>query len=310
MSNYFTVDGGTTNTRISLVCDYRITATKKINIGVGSGDTAYLKKAIRDAISELILQSGLTEKDIERILASGMISSEKGLCDLPHITVPAGQSELNSSMYETVIEDISAIPFVFIRGVKKIGQGLDDVDMMRGEETELMGIIGENDGKDRLYVLPGSHSKHISVDAKCRIVDFRTMLTGELLAAVIQHTILRYATDFSHSAVIETELINGFLYAREHGLNESLFKTRILKNCFGASEEQCFSFLLGCILCDEVEAIIRSKEETVVLGGQVNFRNAIALLLKEFSRKELVILSDRDVEYSTVLGAIRIYEHN
>ena len=37
--------------------------------------------------------------------------------------------------------EISDIPFVFMRGVKLEGQDIDDFDMMRGEETELMALI-------------------------------------------------------------------------------------------------------------------------------------------------------------------------
>ena len=37
--------------------------------------------------------------------------------------------------------EISDIPFVFMRGVKLEGQDIDDFDMMRSEETELMALI-------------------------------------------------------------------------------------------------------------------------------------------------------------------------
>lgn len=43
--------------------------------------------------------------------------------------------------------EISDIPFVFMRGVKFEGQDIDDFDMMRGEETELMCILEEKYGK-------------------------------------------------------------------------------------------------------------------------------------------------------------------
>ena len=64
-----------------------------------------------------------------------------GLVNLPHITVPAGIDELHNSMEKVVLSEISNIPFCFIRGVKTECSNLEDADMMRGEETEVMGIF-------------------------------------------------------------------------------------------------------------------------------------------------------------------------
>lgn len=83
--------------------------------------------------------NGLCETDIECILASGMITSEFGLCNLEHIKTPAGICELHNSMYKTYINEISELPFVFIRGVKTDAEVYENFDMMRGEETKLMG---------------------------------------------------------------------------------------------------------------------------------------------------------------------------
>lgn len=307
MAYYITVDGGTTNTRITLNHDRSIKQTVKLNIGAGSGDTEALKSAVASAIKNILNENSLHETDIVRILASGMITSEYGLCALPHISLPAGPKELHDSIFTTVISDISSIPFSFIRGVKKQSDDLNGSDVMRGEETELMGLLNQTD-EGCLYVLPGSHSKHISIDANGRIVDFKTMLSGELFAAVICHTILKHSADFEHNAVIEKQLENGFSYTAEYGINESLFKGRILKNTFGASHNECYSFLMGCILCDEIRSIIRSKEKTVVIGGQKQFRKALCLLLERFSDKNVICLSDNDVESSTSNGAVKIFE--
>ncbi len=307
MANYITIDGGTTNTRVSLICNNAILATKKMSIGVGKKDIVALKNAIKTAIAEILSENSLGEKEIKRILASGMITSEYGLCNLPHITAPAGIEELHNEMYETVIEDVSKFPFVFIRGVKTGCSDFERADMMRGEETELMGML-ETYREGCLYVLPGSHSKHISVDSNGCIVAWRTMMTGELFAAVMQNTILRDTTNFEHNEIHEADLLNGFFYTKNRGFNEALFKTRILKTMFNGTQDQCYSFLLGCVLCDEVESILQANEKVVVLGGQKQFRIALAILLKKVSDKKIVVLSDSEVECSTSSGAIQIFE--
>ncbi|MBQ8388647.1 MAG: 2-dehydro-3-deoxygalactonokinase [Clostridia bacterium] len=307
MASYITVDGGTTNTRLYLVCDGSVVAEEKLSVGARNGAEA-LKSAVKDGISRLLDGCGITENQVTAILASGMITSEYGLCNLPHITLPAGRRELREAMERVEFPEISALPWYFIRGVKSVGETLEETDVMRGEETELMGILDGDAASGALYVLPGSHSKHVSVDGEGRIVGFCTMLSGELFAAVMQNTILRDAADFEHNTVIEEKLYRGYEYCRDRGINEALFKTRILKNLFAASKEECYSYLLGCVLCHEVGAIIGRPEEAVIIGGQKQFRLALSSLLRRYGEKRVVTLSDEAVARSTALGAVKIFE--
>ncbi len=306
MKYYLTVDGGTTNTRIYLVCDRSVCAVKRLSVGARNGADA-LKAALRKGFSGLLSEHALGETDVVAILASGMITSEYGLCNLPHLCLPAGLCELHGAMHGMSFPEITSIPWYFIRGVRSVSAKLDAVDMMRGEETELMGIL-ETGESGVLYILPGSHSKHITVDGTGRITSFRTMMSGEFFAAVMQNTILRDAADFDHNVLVPEKLFFGYDYCRDHGVNESLFKTRILKNIFGATREECFSFLLGVVLCDEVRAILAAEENTVILGGQKQFREALAAILAKYSTKRIVSLSDDAVASSTALGAVRVFE--
>lgn len=150
MKIYITIDGGTTNTRVNLVKDRQIIDTRKIARGAKAGidDKNGLKVALKDAIRDLLDSNSIQEKEVIRILASGMITSEFGLYELPHLTAPAGIKELHDSMAEVSFPEISPIPFVFVRGIKVNSDNLCDFDMMRGEETELVGInyLQENSG--------------------------------------------------------------------------------------------------------------------------------------------------------------------
>lgn len=306
MANYITVDGGTTHTRLYLVCNLTVSDTVKLAVGARDGAEA-LTLELRHGIADLLAKNGLCEQDILRILASGMITSEQGLCNLPHITLPAGKRELHNSLYETVLPNISTIPWCFVRGVKSVGTSLADFDVMRGEETELMGLLSDCE-KETLFVLPGSHSKHIQVDEAGRITAFQTMMTGELLAALLEHTILKFSTSLSHSQTERASLVRGYEYCHAHGVNEAIFKARILRNLLNESAEGCYSFLLGAVLHDEINAILRKKAQRIVLAGQKQLREAMALLLRTLTDREIVCLDDVAVEFSTSRGAIRIFE--
>ena len=310
MRRYLTLDGGTTNTRIRLVEDGVIVDSVKIPKGARANmeEAGSLAAAVREAIDGLLSKNGLFPEDVYRILASGMVTSEFGLCALPHTVAPAGIRELHDTMHETVLSEISTIPFVFIRGVRLSGECLECADMMRGEETELVGIA---DGvANTLYVLPGSHSKLVLTDAEGRISDFSTMLTGEMIYALASSTILHDAVDLSLSELDEERLAEGCTYARSRGINEALFKVRILKNLFGASAVECYSFFLGVVLADEIGAIMKSDAARVVIGGREQIKRATnALLCRLGCDKEILLLDEETVERSTSLGMIRIFEY-
>ena len=311
MKRYITIDGGTTNTRVNLVEDGNITATKKISRGARAGidDRDGLKNELRSAISAILEEKKLSESDITRILASGMITSEFGLYELPHLEAPAGIKELHDSMAEVSFPEISSIPFVFIRGIRVVSDSLSESDMMRGEETELVGLMTLCNCKGGgVYVLPGSHSKIISIDGEGKICSFATMLTGEMIMALSQNTILKDAVDIGISDLRAPDLKGGYLLSKREGLNKILFKLRIMKNILKYSPDEVYSFFVGAVLADEIDYILSLDTDEIIIGGNQRLKNATATLLRGISEKSVTVISDIDVERSTAIGAITIYE--
>ncbi|MBO5912715.1 MAG: 2-dehydro-3-deoxygalactonokinase [Clostridia bacterium] len=308
MANYITVDGGTTNTRLSLVLDGKVVDTIKYNVGarVGIEDKSALKNAVKDGICTLLSRNGLKETDVKMIIASGMITSEFGLCNLPHLTAPIGIKELHNAMYETNFSDISPIPFTFIRGVKLQGKSLENADMMRGEETELFGL--SNDLSD-VYILPGSHSKIINITDK-QIANFKTELTGEMIYALSQDTILKSSVDLSVDEISHEYLLNGYHYCNEHGINEALFKVRVLGNLFSADKVQIYSFFMGIVLCNEINTVLKLQPQKITVGGKSEIKLATVMLLKALSQAEIIEVDGQTVDCSSSLGAVKIFEYN
>ena len=307
MADYIAIDGGTTNTRICLVRDRQVVDTLRLHVGAKNGivDKSLLTEGLKQGIGELLGKHALQEKDMKRILASGMITSEFGLVNLPHIPAPAGLTELHERMYETVLTHIASVPFVFIRGVKMDSTAWEDADMMRGEETELMGLADSEAG---VYILPGSHSKIIETDSRGRIARFKTMLTGEMISALSENTILKDAVDLREQTLQEEYLLKGFDYARQHGLNEALFKVRILKNLYGAGDSALYSFYMGCVLCDEIRYIQKRNAPRIILGGKTAIKNAMAVLLREYTQVPITVIPARLAEHASALGAVKIFE--
>jgi 2-dehydro-3-deoxygalactonokinase len=312
MKRYITIDGGTTNTRVRLVENENIVSVKKISRGAKAGidDRDGLKIELKNAISSILAENDLSESDITKILASGMITSEFGLYELPHLTAPAGIRELHENLAEVSFPEISKIPFVFVRGVKVVSDSLAEFDMMRGEETELIGLMALCGHKENaVYVLPGSHSKIVHIDEDGRIANFSTMLTGEMIMSLSQGTILKDAVDLTVTETNADYLIEGYRFAKAEGLNKALFKVRILKNAFKKSPVEVYNFFLGAILADEIDTILNSEAKTIIIGGNTRIKIPTATLIESLSSKTVIIVSDSDVERSTAIGAIRTFEY-
>lgn len=306
MKNYLAIDGGTTNTRVSLVSDGKILATVKLSVGARKsiGGKGELEKAVSEAISDLLKTQNLSEDDIECAIASGMITSEYGLCKLDHLVAPVGIAELHNGMKRTALPEIANIPFFFIPGVKLSGGDIESTDMMRGEETEVMGI----ESGEGIYVLPGSHSKLIRLDADGKITDIVSMLTGEMMAATVDGTILKDSVTLDTEISLEA-ILQGYLYCEKHGVNASLFKVRVMKNLLGADAESACGFFKGIMLHDEIKEILKYGAKRVTVGGKRQLREPTVYLIKALSDTEAIALTDEEVASSTVNGMIRIYEY-
>jgi 2-dehydro-3-deoxygalactonokinase len=119
------------------------------------------------------------------ILMSGMIGSRQGWREAPYVAPPVTLAGLarGTVPVDTALGSVRIVPGVALRGET------GPADVMRGEETEIFGaldLLGRTGGT---FVMPGTHSKWVTVRDGA-IIDFRTFMTGEVFAALKGHTIL------------------------------------------------------------------------------------------------------------------------
>lgn len=311
MSNYIVIDSGTTNTRIRLVVNNKVIDKVKYSVGAEKSieNKNILKDAIKCGITEILNRNNMQNSEIRCILASGMITSEFGIYKLDHIIAPAGIEELHNALVQKKLSEISDIPFVFVRGVKTDRKSFESADMMRGEETELMGIIDKSYG-DCVYILPGSHSKIIKIDNNGKITDFSTTLTGEMIAAFAQYTILRDAVDTENTVLDSVSLLKGFEYCRKCGINKAAFKVRVLKNMFSKTSDEVYSFFMGVVLCGEILEIIKLNPKRVIIGGKRQIKTAMYEILRHNIKGDIVCVPDTAADEAAAVGAIKIFEFN
>ena len=119
------------------------------------------------------------------VIACGMVGSAQGWCEAPYRDTPASLAALGTALQ--VVQSVRGVQVHIVPGVI---QRSTLPNVMRGEETQVLGVMQSHPHlNDCLIGLPGSHSKWVQVQDGC-LMHFDTFMTGELYAAVCEHTIL------------------------------------------------------------------------------------------------------------------------
>src|SRR3954467_2168080 len=144
MQSYLALDVGTTHTRGWLVADDVVLAERRAAVGVRDTARDGSNVRLRAALAEVI-HAVEHENDYAGgpILASGMIGSSLGLCDVPHVGAPADLHDLAAPMQRAEADDGVERPIWIVPGVRTIeaGHARQLGDVMRGEETLCLGAL-------------------------------------------------------------------------------------------------------------------------------------------------------------------------
>ena len=308
MCDLLTIDGGITNTRICLVRRGEITDMLKLRVGVRTNldGSDYLKREVKQGIASILERNGLSFGDVGAIVASGMITSENGLLEVPHIPAPAGARELADAMKQAFLPEICPIPFLFVPGIRTAGARPLDTDVIRGEETECIGLMELAGFHSGLLLLPGSHSKAISL-REGWIEGFSTFLSGEMFSALRENTILKASVSLEGTEPVEEYLRLGYEYCEREGVNKSLFKVRVLARFLHAAADRVYSFFSGVLLHDEIRSLLRRSCGSIYIGGQSSLKRMMKMLLEAYSDRPLTVIGDEMCEKAPSAGAAVIF---
>lgn len=286
--NIMTIDGGTTNTRMTIVDGSgKILYYSRESIGVrdtaSSGSISSLKDGLHKMFLSALRETGLDKSAVRCILASGMITSEMGLMELPHLDAPCTSSMLAKNMrrYRDTSVFPSSIPVYFIRGIKNPFDPesgdlvtLDSMDFMRGEETQVVGLLEEPDIRlPACVVILSSHTKFISIDTSCTILGSITTLSGQVFDALTNHTILGKSLP-SRSAqpvgeINETIVAHAYSTLNKYGFLRSLLQIRFMDTLLESSTQERQLFTESLLAAEDFRCL--SLVGDLYPGSRPNF---------------------------------------
>jgi 2-dehydro-3-deoxygalactonokinase len=196
-----------------------------------------------------------------RILLCGMVGSRQGWVEAPYLPCPVTLSDLARSVVKVPFDGAEVL---LVPGV--IGTTSDGVpEVMRGEETEAMGILDLCDGEG-VVCFPGTHSKWIQLHDH-KITNFSTSMTGELYEALRSCTILKrtMSPDFSFD---RDAFFRGIERSSDRGgLLHHLFGVRTLTLMNRISEKASSSYLSGLLIGHEVRAAMLNTALVHLVGA-------------------------------------------
>ena len=245
-ASFVGVDWGTTHRRA-----YVLNAQGQCAQEVSDDDGALASKG-RFAQSLDQLLATLQTKPSAAVL-SGMVGSALGWHQVPYVDSAVALQDLPEHLFR-VPDALSQTPVYIVPGYcVRDAQGQPDV--MRGEETQLLGAValGHTDG---WFVLPGTHSKWVQLAAG-RIVQLRTYMTGELFDLLRKQGTIAAATGGSEHWD-PAAFADGVRAAAHGGLGHALFGVRARVVCGDMAAASGFAYLSGLLIGHELHDVVQA----------------------------------------------------
>jgi 2-dehydro-3-deoxygalactonokinase len=257
------VDWGTSNLRAwGIDADGSVAFSRSSPEGMG--------RLSREQYPEVLtsLLAGTGSDGVSEVLICGMAGARQGWMEAPYLDAPADLATLASG---AVAPDMPGglepriLPGVCLREV-----GAEDV--MRGEETQLLGLASLSPGFSGLVVMPGTHSKWAQVDGTT-LRRFSSAMTGELFEVIRAHSVLRHSLD---GELEGEDRDTGFDAGLDQGLSRpgrltaALFKVRAGALLTARSPAWCAGFLSGLLIGAEIggqKDWIQAGREIPLIGG-------------------------------------------
>jgi 2-dehydro-3-deoxygalactonokinase len=203
------------------------------------------------------------------VIVCGMAGARGGWVEAGYVDTPA---RLASVLKHAVTvpgqdRDIRILPGIAQRDPKA-------PDVMRGEETQLLGALGVEAADDAVVCMPGTHSKWVRAKGGS-VEGFATFMTGELFDAVSRETILSHAV----AGADEAEDIDAFrsavmaAFERPSFAANLLFQVRSGQLLYGgkpsSAREKISGTLIGLELAAGLAGEARKEGIMLVASGRL-----------------------------------------
>lgn len=194
------------------------------------------------------------------IVISGMVSSSIGMLELPYKELPFMCTGADLVTHTIMPQQGQRHKIIFISGVRSA------VDVMRGEETILVGCNVPVNDSEQLVVFPGTHSKHLIIKNGL-VQNISTYMTGELFDLLSNKSIL--SASVKKGEVEETAadpfFIEGVIKGSSSNLINSLFRVRTNQLFEKTTPTENYQYLSGLVIGHELKDVVKNNTLAITL---------------------------------------------
>jgi len=316
IKQFLSCDWGTSSFRIKLIDTDTLTIRSEVHSNQGISATLLEWKkheSVHDRFSffleviksSILILEGKVNKSLSGlpVLLSGMASSSLGMITLPYKKLPFKTDGSDLTLHWVKATKGFQHDVIIISGV------CSEADVMRGEETQLVGAIQKDIHDEHMYIFPGTHSKHITVKGN-RVSSFKTYMTGELFALLSKNGTLAEAVGVV-SDHLDENTIQSFRQGVEDTLKSnllySLFQVRAQYLLHNNSKDVNSSYLSGLLIGHEVKDVMNQNLNGITLVGKEIISHYQVAMKTLNIQIPISVLNDSDV---TVKGQFTILSHN
>lgn len=313
------IDCGTTKTRvilthrngdiISRTC--RFVGAKDTNL---TGSKEYLVSNLEEMIHEVLEMASVPESELELIVASGMITSEIGLMEIPHLVAPVNKEMLGRNIRSFPpgqLLNISA-PVLLIPGVRTnctdppTLRDVRNIDFMRGEEVQSVAAAEQYYDLLPLNLLVlSSHTKIVHISADKEIVASCTTMSGQVFESLTSSTLVGGAltggNEVREDSISEDELSAMADETLSAGFLRAVMIPRLMKVLLQTTPYEREAFFNATIASDDMQAVMDMDRrgygaETFVLFGHEKRCHLYERLLKKKYGEDLRVIKVSEVQ--------------
>ena len=213
------IDWGTSSFRLWLLSeDGAVLAERRSDEGMTRAAATGFDTVLEGHLAEVGAAENLS------VIVCGMAGARQGWREAGYLDTPAYVADIirNALRVDGYPRDVRILSGIAQRDANA-------PDVMRGEETQLMGLVADGVGSG-LVCMPGTHSKWVTLGAG-KVEGFSTYMTGELFDVLSRHSILSAAVggaseispsdpaflDAANSAISSPEELSNLLFQLRSG---------------------------------------------------------------------------------------------
>ncbi len=237
-------------------------------------------------------------------IMSGMVGSRQGWREAPYLECPATTDALAGRLVRLTTargRTVAIVPGIMVRSTDRDG------DVIRGEETQIAGLVEHMPGFAGLCIMPGTHSKWVSI-AEGAVVTFQTYMTGELFDLLSRHSFLRHSVASGEGDIAASpDFALAVKRTAERGLPflSAIFSVRARQLLDGVDGAANRAYLSGLIIGAEIAAARAELEvpgRALAIVGARSLAHAYARAFAVLGRQVETI----DGDEMAIVGLVRL----